>query len=50
MSDGLNSWSNPPVKTVRTYRLFDITNYMDVMTQTTTPLVEFKETQPLMYQ
>jgi hypothetical protein len=50
MSDGLNNWSNPPVKTVRAYRLFDIANSMDVMTKTTTPVVELKETEPFMYQ
>jgi hypothetical protein len=50
MSDGLESWSNPPVKTTRTYRLFDTKNYMDIMTKTNNPLLEFQETKPMMYQ
>ncbi|CAF0950770.1 unnamed protein product [Adineta ricciae] len=48
-SDGLESWSNPPVKTVRAYRLFDITNHMDIMTKTNNPMVEFQETIPMHY-
>jgi hypothetical protein len=50
LSDGLESWSNPPVKTVRAYRLFNVTNYMDIMTQTNNPTVEIQETKPLYYQ
>jgi len=49
-SEGMKSWSNPPVKTVRAYRLFDVTNYMDIMTQTSNPTLEFRETDPMFYQ
>ena len=50
MSDGLQSWSNPPVKTIRAYRLFDVKNYMDIMTKTSNPTLEFEETLPMLYQ
>ncbi len=50
MSNGLENWSNPPVKTIRAYRLFNITNYMDIMTKTNNPVLEFQETKPLSYQ
>ena len=49
MSDGNESWINPPVTTIRAYRLFNITNYMDIMTSTDNPLMKFKETDPYMY-
>lgn len=49
LSEGMENWLNPPVKTLRDYRLFDITNYMDIMTETTSPKLEFKETLPLTY-
>ena len=49
MSDGYDSWKNPPVTTIRAYRLFNITNYMDIMTDVNTPLMEFDETQPFEY-
>ena len=37
------------MKTIRAYRLFNVTNYMDIMTKTTNPLLEIQETDPLMY-
>jgi len=49
MSDGNESWINPPVTTLRAYRLFNITNYMDIMTDINNPLMEFRETEPFMY-
>jgi len=49
MSDGNESWINPPITTLRAYRLFNITNYMDIMTDTNNPLMEFRETDPFMY-
>ena len=49
MSDGFESWSNPPVTTIRSYRLFDVTNYMDIMTNSSNPLLEFQETLPMTY-
>jgi len=48
-SDGFESWLNPPVKTIRAYRLFDVTNYMDIMTKTNNPKLEFQETKPMLY-
>lgn len=48
-SPGLESWLNSPVKTIRAYRLFNITNYMDIMTDRTGPLMEIQETKPMMY-
>ena len=50
MSAGFDIWLNPPVKTVRAYRLFDITNHLDVMTTSGNPTVELKETDPFTYQ
>jgi len=50
MSAGFESWSNPPVNTLRAYRLFNITNYLDVMTKSTHPKIEFEETKPLYYE
>lgn len=49
MSEGLENWLNPPVTTLRSYRLFDIKNYMDIMTQTSNPELEFQETLPIPY-
>ncbi|CAF0885908.1 unnamed protein product [Adineta steineri] len=49
LSDGLEVWSNPPVKTVRGYRLFDVTNYMDIMTNKSDPQLEIRETIPMNY-
>jgi hypothetical protein len=49
LSDGNESWINPPITTLRAYRLFNVTNYMDIMTDTNNPLMEFRETEPFMY-
>ncbi|CAF4738249.1 unnamed protein product, partial [Rotaria sp. Silwood2] len=49
MSDGFESWMDPPVKTTRAYRLFNITNYMDVMTDKNDPTIQIQETKPLTY-
>ena len=49
-TDGMESWSHPPVKTLRAYRLFDVTNYMDIMTKSSNPELEFQETIPMYYQ
>ncbi|CAF3314631.1 unnamed protein product [Rotaria socialis] len=48
-SDGFQGWLKPPVETIRTYRLYNITNYMDIMTNKSDPLLEFQETKPLRY-
>ncbi|CAF1110769.1 unnamed protein product [Rotaria sp. Silwood1] len=48
-SDGFQGWLNPPVKTTRAYRLFNITNYMKVMTDKNEPEIQFQETKPLTY-
>ncbi|CAF0881508.1 unnamed protein product [Rotaria sordida] len=48
-SAGFESWINPPVKTIRAYRLFNVTNYMDVMTDRNDPTIEIEETKPLRY-
>lgn len=50
MSAGFENWSNPPVSTRRAYRLFNITNYMDLMTKTSHPTIQFEETQPMYYE
>ncbi|UJR09125.1 hypothetical protein I4U23_013372 [Adineta vaga] len=48
-SDGNESWTIPPIQTIRAYRLFNITNYMDIMTDTNNPMMNFEETLPFMY-
>lgn len=50
LSKGMEIWSNPPVKTLRDYRLFDVKNYMDIMTDASNPTLQFQETLPLTYQ
>ncbi|CAF1099743.1 unnamed protein product [Adineta ricciae] len=49
LSDGNESWTNPPITTLRAYRLFNVTNYMDIMTDTNNPTLNFQETLPFMY-
>ncbi|CAF4444871.1 unnamed protein product, partial [Adineta steineri] len=49
LSDGNESWINPPVTTLRAYRLFNITNYMDIMTSSNNTLMKFQETDPFLY-
>ncbi|CAF1519898.1 unnamed protein product [Rotaria sordida] len=49
MSEANTSWMNPPATTIRNYRLFNITNYMDIMTDMNNPLMEFQETEPFPY-
>ncbi|UJR37080.1 hypothetical protein I4U23_029784 [Adineta vaga] len=48
-SYGFEAWLNPPITNIRAYRLFDITNYMDIMTKSNNPTVEFQETKPMHY-
>ncbi|CAF0981832.1 unnamed protein product [Rotaria sp. Silwood1] len=49
VSKGNISWMNPPVLTIREYRLFNVINYMDIMTDINNPLMEFRETEPFPY-
>lgn len=49
MSEGNTSWTIPPATTIRAYRLFNITNYMNIMTEEGNTLMEFAETEPLHY-
>ncbi|CAF3481099.1 unnamed protein product [Rotaria socialis] len=49
MSLGNTSWTIPPATTIRAYRLFDIKNYMTIMTDMKNPLMEFRETEPFLF-
>lgn len=49
LSGGMDNWLNPPAKTIRDYRLFDVINHMDIMTQSSNPTLQFKETVPMTY-
>lgn len=49
-TDGFEIWLNPPVKTLRSYRLFDVINSIEVMTKQNTPELEIRETLPLTYE
>lgn len=49
-TDGFEIWLNPPVKTLRSYRLFDVINSIEVMTKQNTPELQIRETLPLTYE
>ncbi|CAF1002188.1 unnamed protein product [Didymodactylos carnosus] len=47
-SAGYKTWIDSPVTTTRAYRLFNVTNYMTVMSSPNSP-IEIQETDPFMY-
>ncbi|CAF1327017.1 unnamed protein product, partial [Didymodactylos carnosus] len=51
-SPGYHGWTNPPITTTYTYRLFNIINSHDIMTSKSSkpaPLMKIIETSPFSY-
>jgi hypothetical protein len=48
-SDGYDKWLNPPVTTVRSYHLYNISNPLDVAMDPATTILKLTETRPYTY-
>jgi hypothetical protein len=48
-STGFENWLNPPIKTSRSYYLFNITNPIDIVTDPKSTTIKFTDTPPYVY-